>query len=72
MINYREADWGEALDGKDFDIVVDCVGGLVEWQRAQRILSPSGTFVTVAGDSTDALTISGVAGMIFKGLYRKS
>ncbi|CAF1377191.1 unnamed protein product [Adineta ricciae] len=50
VIDYKEKDFGEELQGNDYDIVCDCVGGQQNWISAQRILKRGGDFITFVGD----------------------
>ena len=60
VYNYKdkELDWFKEMEGKEFDIAYDCVGGKEHWEKAQKILKKSGKFVTIIGDlgSTKATT----------------
>jgi len=48
VINYKEADWSEALAGKDYDLIFDCVGTPEDWPKASKVLKKGGTFVSIA------------------------
>lgn len=48
VINYKEADWAEALAGKDYDLIYDCVGTPEDWPKAAKVLKKGGNFVTIA------------------------
>jgi len=51
IIDYQKEDVGEALKGKNYDVVYDTVGGQEIWNKSMnQILSPSGRFVTITGD----------------------
>ena len=52
LIDYNERDFGDELKGADYDLVYDCVGGVEQWNSAQRILKRGGSFITIAGDDT--------------------
>lgn len=52
IIDYNSKDFGDELQGTNFDAVFDCVGGIEQWIAAQKILKPSGQFVTILGDDT--------------------
>jgi alcohol dehydrogenase len=49
-IDYHSHNWWEALDGQDFDVIYDCVGGTELWTHSERVLKKGGIFVTIAGD----------------------
>jgi len=49
-IDYRNRNWWEALDGQDFDVIYDCVGGFDLWTHSERVVKKNGVFVTIAGD----------------------
>eukprot|EP00438_Fugacium_kawagutii_P019325 Skav202376 [mRNA] locus=scaffold1406:196836:197888:+ [translate_table: standard] len=48
VINYKEADWSEALAGKEFDLIFDCVGTPEDWPKASKVLKKGCSFVTIA------------------------
>ncbi|UJR17261.1 hypothetical protein I4U23_004156 [Adineta vaga] len=50
VIDYKEKDFGEELQGENYDIVCDCVGGQQNWISTQRILKHGGEFITFVGD----------------------
>ena len=41
IINYREENWAEILQGENYDFIYDCVGGESHWEDAQKVLNPS-------------------------------
>jgi len=52
VINYKTQDVTQALTGKDYDVVFDCVGGYDSWVQGKMALKPSGgVFVTIVGDN---------------------
>ncbi|CAE7037148.1 unnamed protein product [Symbiodinium sp. CCMP2592] len=56
VINYRKEDWAEALAGKDYDLIYDCVGLPEDWPKASKVLKEGGLFVSLAnfaGKSTE-------------------
>ena len=46
----NDNDYLTNLKGKELDIVLDCVGGKIYWENAQKILGKNGKFVTIVGD----------------------
>lgn len=48
VINYKEADWADALAGKEYDQIYDCVGTPEDWPKAAKILKKGGVFVSIA------------------------
>lgn len=56
VVNYKEADWSEALAGKDFDQIYDCVGDVADWEKASKILRKGGQFVSIANFSGPSST----------------
>jgi len=63
IIDYQKEDVGVALKGKNYDVVYDTVGGQEIWNKSMNdILSPSGRFVTIAGDKQAPIDpISGIS-----------
>jgi len=61
VINYKKGEeFGSILAGKNYDLVFDCVGGVDSWVQSQKVLKADGKFVTIVGDSTDNLSVTGV------------
>jgi len=56
VIDYTQDDWSEVLADQKIDVIYDCIGGEDVWPKAQKILAPSGRFVTIAGDKQQKLT----------------
>lgn len=54
VVDYTEKDFGEVLEGENYDCVFDCVGGANQWPSAQRILKRNGQFITLIGDNPEA------------------
>ena len=50
VINYKEQNLMEALQGKDFDVVYDTIGGYEHWEVGQACIKKGATYVTIAGD----------------------
>ena len=48
VVDYTEQTMSEALH-KEYDVVVDTVGGVNQWTEAQKVLKRKGRFVTVVG-----------------------
>lgn len=55
VIDYKEKDFGEELEGDNYDIVYDCVGGQQHWMSAQKILKRGGIFITLVGDDPNTV-----------------
>ncbi|KAJ0398205.1 hypothetical protein ATCC90586_005628 [Pythium insidiosum] len=47
VIDYRSANWWEVLEGRDLDVVFDCVGCDDSWQNCKRSLARRGRYVAV-------------------------
>jgi len=62
-INYREEDWSIVLEGQNYDVVYDCVGGGDHYNKSKRILKPGGKCVTIVGDEAvqPPLTVGNLA-----------
>ena len=58
VIDYTKGPIEEQLKDKQFDIILDNVGGDEYWTIAQKLLKPKGKFVTAVGPSADVVTIS--------------
>ncbi|MBW7469842.1 NAD(P)-dependent alcohol dehydrogenase [Marinobacter sp. F4218] len=69
VINYKTTNVGDALKGKNLDVVFDCVGGADAWQAARQGLKPGGIFVTIAGDSQESF--GNVVSTMIKGYWRR-
>ena len=67
VITYTAEGWERGLH-QDYDVVLDCVGGRVQWEQAQRVMKPGGSFVTLIGDdaSLDRLTVTGIAAQLWQ------
>ena len=48
IINYREENWWETEDIKDVDAIIDTTGEEGGWENAQKVLKPTGAFVSIA------------------------
>jgi alcohol dehydrogenase len=57
VINYKETDVKEAMKGKDYDVVFDCVGGIEYWRCAQAGMKKGAKFVTITGDKASMNTV---------------
>ncbi|CAF3714397.1 unnamed protein product [Rotaria sp. Silwood1] len=55
VIDYNVKDFGQELNGENYDVVYDCVGGQQQWISAQQILKIGGQFITIAGDDTNPI-----------------
>lgn len=65
VINYKKGEqFGSVLAGDNYDMVFDCVGGVDSWVQSQRVLKKGGKFVTIVGDSTANLTVTGIIWMM--------
>jgi len=72
VINYKDGEqFGDILEGQNYDMVFDCVGGVDSWVQSQRVLKSGGKFVTIVGDSTDNLTVTGLMWIMSVGGWRK-
>jgi NADPH:quinone reductase-like Zn-dependent oxidoreductase len=57
VIDYQKESWWEVLKEENVDIVYDTMGGPGVWDHALQVLKKDGTFVTIAGDGGEALTV---------------
>ena len=48
-VDYTAQSISAALQ-KEYDVVIDCVGGPHQWHEATRIMKPGGRFVTIVGN----------------------
>ena len=53
-----------AYPARSFDVVLDGVGGWVQWEQAQAVLVPGGAFVTIARDEDGRVTPASAARML--------
>jgi len=63
VINYQKEDWGDVLGGENFDVIFDCVGGVDNWNRAQRVLKGTGHYVTISGDVQSKMNVGRLVGI---------
>jgi len=64
VIDYNAKDFGQELQGQNYDIVYDCVGGREQWKSAQQILKKGGQFITIVGDDPkSAASVKSIATM---------
>jgi len=54
VIDYNTKNFGEVLQGQNYDLAYDCVGGEQQWIAAGQILKRGGYFITIAGDDPEA------------------
>jgi NADPH:quinone reductase-like Zn-dependent oxidoreductase len=66
VINYREQSVVEELNGKEFDLVFDTIGGYEGWEAAAGALKKGGSFVTLVGDGGGLLSM--MPGIIWRKL----
>ncbi|CAF5021795.1 unnamed protein product, partial [Rotaria sp. Silwood1] len=55
VIDYNAKDFGQELQGQNYDVVYDCVGGQQQWISAQQILKIGGQFITIVGDDPNSV-----------------
>lgn len=53
VVDYRTAKWSEALAGKEYDLIFDCVGAQEDWVDAAKVLKKGCDFISVANFSAD-------------------
>ncbi|KNC87645.1 hypothetical protein SARC_00274 [Sphaeroforma arctica JP610] len=73
VINYKEGKWEVILNGAEYDIVFDCVGG--GWERSHQVLKKGGVFVTISSEEEngpDVLSIGRVFSMVGNTIGRKA
>jgi NADPH:quinone reductase-like Zn-dependent oxidoreductase len=51
VINYQQENWWEVLEGEDYDILFDLIGGYDTWKNSTKVLKKKSTFCTLKGDS---------------------
>jgi len=56
VIDYKEKDWSEELAGKDYDLILDCVGTEADWPKASKVLKKGAKFVSIANFTSPAST----------------
>jgi len=59
----KKEDWGEVLVGENYDVIFDCVGGIENWNRAEKVLKTGGNYVTISGDVQDKMSVSRLVGI---------
>jgi len=57
IIDYQRQHWYEVLDGKDFDVVYDCIGDSSSYSKSVNVLRDNGHYVAVATDDDRRPTI---------------
>lgn len=70
IIDYQTQDFGDELKDEGIDLVYDTVGGYDAWEKAQKILKPSGIFVTIAGDKQEKVGVVSVTSLASKIINR--
>ncbi|CAF0943134.1 unnamed protein product [Didymodactylos carnosus] len=72
VIDYNAKDFGQELQGQDYDVVYDCVGGEQQWISAKQILKNGGQFITIVGDDKKSvLSLKSLVSAGFSLLNRK-
>eukprot|EP01101_Sappina_pedata_P009327 TRINITY_DN5407_c0_g1_i1.p1 TRINITY_DN5407_c0_g1~~TRINITY_DN5407_c0_g1_i1.p1 ORF type:complete len:362 (-),score=105.09 TRINITY_DN5407_c0_g1_i1:27-1088(-) len=66
IIDYQKQDFGDELKDEGIDLVYDTVGGYDAWEKAQKILKPSGIFVTIAGDKQEKVGVVSISSLVSK------
>jgi NADPH:quinone reductase-like Zn-dependent oxidoreductase len=65
VIDYRNQNWWEVLQGQDFDYVYDTVGGPESYELSTFVLKRKGLFYTIVGDQTSGeITMGGMIGAL--------
>ena len=70
VVNYKEQDLMETLQGQDFDMVFDTIGSYEHWKVAQANMKPNGFFVTIVGDNSGSM-LSDISKILWRFLYGK-
>ena len=66
VINYKEADWGTVLAGKEYDLIFDCIGLMEDLtERAPKVLKKGAPFVSIANFDPTAKSSDDVRFAIF-------
>eukprot|EP01083_Nonionella_stella_P077691 212273_1 len=76
VLNYKDKNippWYEALQGKNYDVIFDCVGGRDSWDEAHKVLKKDGSFVTIVGDEKygQSTTLGKLSGQAASVINRK-
>jgi len=73
VINYQVENWWESLQGEDYDVIFDCVGGEHNWVFAERVLKlKGGNYITIAGDDNNFnLQVGNLVGIVASVIQRK-
>ena len=61
-VDYTSQKLSDALK-KEYDVVVDAVGGKEQWEAAQKVLKPRGRFVTLVGDESGKMSVGTLLGV---------
>lgn len=48
VIDYKTQEWATELAGKEYDMILDCVGDDKDWVNAPKVLKKGGLFVSLA------------------------
>jgi len=48
VIDYGTAEWSDVLAWKEYDMILDTVGGADDWRDARKVLKKNGEFISVA------------------------
>jgi len=70
VVNYKEHNLMESLQGKDFDLIFDTIGSLEHWEISKASMKPKGVFVTIVGDDTGSM-INDVAAIAWRTMKSK-
>eukprot|EP01100_Stratorugosa_tubuloviscum_P000265 TRINITY_DN1057_c0_g1_i1.p1 TRINITY_DN1057_c0_g1~~TRINITY_DN1057_c0_g1_i1.p1 ORF type:complete len:345 (+),score=130.00 TRINITY_DN1057_c0_g1_i1:119-1153(+) len=57
IIDYTEKEWSTELQGRNIDLVLDCVGDADNYEKSKKILKNGGWFVTLNPNSSKAFSI---------------
>jgi len=72
VLDYTKENWSQVLQGENFDVIFDCVGGEDNWVNSEKVLKPKGSFVTIVGDDVHSeLTVTSALGLATSVIGRK-
>ena len=60
VIDRNATDLAAAYGPGSFDVVIDKVGGRIQWEQARRVLRPGGEFVTISRNEDDVIDAAAI------------
>ena len=65
VIDYKNADWSDALAGKDFDMIYDTVGDDADFAKAPKVLKKGADFISIANFNPETTSTDDVRFAVF-------